>query len=383
MKRKHVQIALAGGSPTPVYQGITHLHPDQILLVCSEMSKEMAENIRKELHMYRKEDVLIFPISDTDIKAMYQWAETIEQSLPKGITISLNITGGMKMWSVIFSQVFRRRRRSSQIFFIGQDGTYYDFKNKESLEKVNFDMDAQFRILGHEMDSYTPLSEYTNEDFNVLNIVQSLSFSEKTHYFLFCITKLFVEEYKKKYGNCDYNNPFSVTEKLNSLCWNPDTKTFECKLGHRTYSFSSPHVCSIVLNTGWFELYVARMISRTYPAEQIRMNCLFRNKKNTPKNEVDIIVNTGSKLIFVECKTQVFDTTSVDKFRSVVHNYGGLGSKHLFVTNSPMKPEAKEKCDDHGIMTFHFEDPDYSSQQEKVDALASILVELNKKWNFK
>ena len=95
-------------------------------------------------------------------------------------------------------------------------------------------------------------------------------------------------------------------------------------------------------------------------------------------------MNTGSKLIFVECKTQVYNSTDVDKFNSAVRNYGGLGSRPLFVTLNPMSSDAKEKCMDHGITTFHFNNSNNPmSQNEKVEALAKVIDDLNKTWNYK
>ena len=382
-QRPHVQIALVGGQPTPVYQGIVHLAPNQVVLVCSSQSRGMAEAIREQLPQYKDGDIMIYEISDDDIVKMYSKAEMIEQALPKGITISLNVTGGMKLWSIVFNNVFRRKRRSCRTFFIGQNGIYFDLKNKEVLPKVNFDMDAQFKILGHTVSEYTPLSDYTSQDFTVLNTAQSWGFSQNTHYPFMKLTDKFRDEYKAVYNNNLYRRPFSVTEGRNSLEWNPDTKSFDILIGAKNLTLVSEHVTNIVLNTGWFELYVARMISKRYPSSQIWLNCIFKNKSNKTKNEVDIIVNTGNKLLFVECKTQVYNTTDVDKFRSVVANYGGLGSKHLFVTWQPMKAEAREKCDDYGITTFHFADPSFKNNQDKIDALDKVLDELEKKWNFK
>jgi hypothetical protein len=71
-------------------------------------------------------------------------------------------------------------------------------------------------------------------------------------------------------------------------------------------------------------------------------------------NEVDIIVNTGKKLLFVECKTQVFNSIDIDKFATVIRNYGGLGSKGLLVTDAKLRSNVKEKCNKSGILTFSF-----------------------------
>lgn len=384
-KRHHLQIALVGASPTPVYQGILHLKPNQVILVCSESTKEVAENIRSQLPMYEDKDVLRFEMSDNDLEKMYLTAELIEQSIPKGITVSMNITGGMKLWSVIFNNVFRRRRRSCRIFCIGQNGTFFDLKEKATKGKVDFDMDAQFKLLGHTLHEYTSLSDYTSEDFDVLNRIQSWGFSERYHYPLFKLTQDFAEQYKQAFEDNSYTNDFCIRDKYhNTMSWKAATHTFEVVLMKNAQTFSSPHAEHIVLNTGWFELYTARLIGKKYGAENIRLNCIFRNTRKLPKNEIDIVINTGQKLIFVECKTQVAKSIDVDKFNSAVRNYGGLGSRPLFVTNSPMASDAKEKCVDHGITTFHFNDPNNPmSQAEKVEALAKVIDDLNKTWNYK
>lgn len=384
-KRFHLQIALVGGSPTPVYQGILHMHPNQVMLICSEQSKDVADNIRSQLPMYADKDVMIYQMSDNDLLKMYETAEVIEQAVPKGITVSMNITGGMKLWSVIFNNVFRRRRRSCHTFFIGQNGTYFDLKDKQTKGKVDFDMDAQFKILGHSLDEYTALSDYTKEDFDVLNRIQSWGFSEKYHYPFYKLTLDFVEQYRVVYGDTSFCNDFNMRDRYNNtMSWDAKTHSFDIVLMHNAQSFSSPHAETIVLNTGWFELYTARMIAKTYGTDNIRMNCIFKNTRRLPKNEIDIIVNTGSKLIFVECKTQVYNSTDVDKFNSAVRNYGGLGSRPLFVTNTPMSSDAKEKCNDHGITTFHLNDPNIQkTQAEKVEALSKVISELEKTWNYK
>lgn len=379
--RLHLQIALVGGQPTPVYQGIVHMQPDQILLVCSKETKGIARNIRAQLPSYAEKDVMIYQISDTDIQQMYKTAEMIEQSLIKGITISLNISSGMKLWSIIFNNVFRRKRRSCRTFCIGQDGMLFDLKEKVTKAQVAFDMDTQFKILGHTLKEFSPLSEYTTEDFDVFSHVKDLGFNGKTHQNFHNLTSQFYDSYKRLYGNTLLQKSYQTTYLHHKLVWDAEFQQFQCTINGKEQVFKSPHAPNIVLNTGWFELYVAQFISNKYPTNQIRLNCVFRNKKNTPKNEIDIIVNTGRKLIFVECKTQIFDTTDIDKFRSAVHNYGGLGSKALFVTNAPMKPEAEEKCRDHGISTFSFSR--YHTGKEKADALATLLENLDNTWNYK
>jgi hypothetical protein len=101
------------------------------------------------------------------------------------------------------------------------------------------------------------------------------------------------------------------------------------------------------------------------------------------KNEVDIIVDAGTKLLFVECKTQVKNSTDVDKFASVVRTYGGLGSKALFVTYSPMVPEALEKCVEKGIAVFDCQGLLKKDKEKRVPSLKKMIDGILKSSNPK
>lgn len=378
----HVQIALVGGQPTPVYQGIVHLHPDQVVLVCSKETEKVANAIRQQLPFYAHEDVIIYSISDNDFDSMSNAITGIEEALPDDVTLSLNLSSGLKIWTVLFYNIFRSKRSWCRTFCIGQDGTFFDLKENTSNEKVAFDMDAQFRILGHTLDDYTTLSEYTDQDdksfFKILKMVRD----KDTKKAFKDITFKFVEEYKKKHGtNETFVRPFSADNGDDFLSWYPDANEFIYSIAGKEGKFHSPHISHLVLKTGWFEYNVARMMGEIYGPENVHLNCTFRSEQNVTKNEIDIIVNTGSKLIFVECKTQVFNITDIDKFRSVVRNYGGLGSKPLFVTNWEMIPDGQEKCKELRITTFYTNNHQYKSQEERVEALKEVLKKLDKDWN--
>jgi hypothetical protein len=120
--------------------------------------------------------------------------------------------------------------------------------------------------------------------------------------------------------------------------------------------FDSPNIREILLDAGWFEIEVALLLNKWDKANEIRLNCVFPAKDSTPKNQIDIIVNTGAKLLFVECKTQIYSITDIDKFRSATNNYGGTGSKTLMITDALMNSRALEKCNDNNVLPFSIEE---------------------------
>ena len=89
---------------------------------------------------------------------------------------------------------------------------------------------------------------------------------------------------------------------------------------------------------------------------------MFESKVGRTKNEIDIIADTDERLVFVECKTMIYDTTDIDKFKSALRNFSGTSTLGVLVTNDDVKKEKRkihyehvvEKCDNNHILTFNF-----------------------------
>lgn len=79
------------------------------------------------------------------------------------------------------------------------------------------------------------------------------------------------------------------------------------------------------------------MLSKWKDCEDVWMNVVFPYDNSNPKNEIDVVAKIGNKLLFIECKVQVFDNTDIDKFKSAVRNYGGMGAKAVFITQQRIK----------------------------------------------
>ena len=97
-----------------------------------------------------------------------------------------------------------------------------------------------------------------------------------------------------------------------------------------------------------------------------------RTVNEQDKNEIDIIVDTGIKLFFVECKTQVFDMKDLDKFRNVVKNFGGFGAKAILVSYFKPTNIVLEKCKDNHLSVFWFQDPK-TKKMNKASQLVNLL----------
>ena len=101
---------------------------------------------------------------------------------------------------------------------------------------------------------------------------------------------------------------------------------------------------------------MAEILSRWTKTKELVSNLIIEYADGLAKNEIDMVVNTGSKLVFVECKTAVFDIKDIDKFHNVAKLCGGLGAKAILITFHKPNARILEKCADNHMLTFWFHD---------------------------
>lgn len=277
--------------------------------------------------------------------------------------ITVNITSGLKSWAYWFSVVFEKLDNAA-IVYIDQNNTVWNYGTMEKVEYTQFDMRALFRLYGNSIDgNCVDFNDYTAKDKEAVKCI------EEIRKFNFVEFNALATVLAKEDQQCLKNSKSGtfVTRNGSTVVWEKpcadkeNGKVCVCILKKdgkaRTMTLESPHVIELFFNSGWFEYKIADILSRWPKAKEIYLNCHFPFRPGVDKNEVDIIVNTGSKVLFVECKTQIYNTVDLDKFRSVVKTYGGMGSKGLFVTDAVMKPEALLKCDENAILHFSLQQP--------------------------
>ena len=360
-----VHITLVGEQPMPVYSGIVASKPEKVVFVFSKNTKKHFEILKNELddgekHIpYEKLELSPFMLDDIEGKVR-DCAERY-----KNDEVTINISGGTKPWSIYFAKVFGNMP-NAKLFYVDQNNVYWNLEDHTN-KFIPFDVDALFRIKGNPLNHYKSYMEYyDDEDKKVAD--QMERFRE------LC--------YEKNKAKSAYNALKDVTAVLNpdfdamlkdneegcfetkdaTAVWEKGCRvTLSVKKGNEwlTESFASPHVTELVFNSGWFELKVAKILASWKEAKEIRMNCLFPvtttqvgDVKDNLKNEIDIIVITDAKPVFVECKAGNFNSTEIQKFKTAVENYGGRGAKSILVTGGFLKNEHFEKLNSSNMPYF-------------------------------
>lgn len=378
----HVHITLVGGQPMPVYNGIVTTNPDKIIFIYSKQSQGQINSIKSVINN-NIEIVKSEPLSSTNPQEILERAQQLAQTY-KDDKISLNISSGLKSWSHLFGRVFDSKP-NVDVIYIDQNNVVWNYRTMKQEQVVDFDLDVLFRLQGNPLIHFIPYSNYTKDDKKTMD---QLIVARKYNCGTFNkLTTLLSKEWENKINNQKIGK-FELSEKEYIEWEKPDfVRLVLCtkKHGSKEFVLESPNAVNMAFHTGWFEYKIARMISHWRYAKDIRLNCIFPQHMKPdirfPKNEIDIIVNMGTKLLFVECKTQIANSTDIDKFRTAVKNYGGMGSKALFITDNIMTDIQKEKCRESGIMTFSLQDNaiGLNKEQELFKLLETELSNINTK----
>lgn len=362
-----IHISLVGGQTMPVYLGIKHSSPDKILFIYSKETEKQKQIIKQQF----KDNVLksdpLDPVNMEEIEAAAKgYAEKFAND-----EVSVNISGGTKAWAYYFSKIFEEMP-NAKIIYVDQNNIVYDLKSK-THEKIEFDFMMQFKLNKNPLQSYRKFTDYTQSDLDAISKIEKIRNID-----IGTFTQL---------TNLDRNHAMQLQNQAKGsinisnakLDWDKQGRChFEIvKKGIKNeFDVSSSHILDIAFNAAWFELKVAKILSEWDKAKQIYMNCKFlvnsenidiHNAEKNPKNEVDIIIDTGDKALFVECKTNIANSTDIDKFNTVVKNYGGNGSKALFLCLNKFGDKEKEKIRDCNMLSYSL------SESKNIEDLYALL----------
>lgn len=369
---RKVHISLVGKQKEPVLNGVEHSRPNVVYLIHSLETHDAAKVIENEIiqKCFFKE------FDPTNLSEIFIKINELKRELDSEDEISLNLTSGTKHWSLAFFEAFRTVR-NTRFFLVDQNHQISDFETL-LVDNVAFDMDQLFRVNGNPLINYTPFSNYTDADFEVMRCTQNarrFNFKEFNS-LVAVIPNDSKQTFEQNEGIMQSPSKCKVSWDGNHIVLTLFSKNF----GWCDFEFDSPFAKKIVFNSGWFELKIAQMLSHCNLLSDIRLNCFFPQiigPEGKIKNEVDIIARLNNRILFVECKTKLFNSTDIDKFRTVVNNYGGNASKAIFITEVAMDNFQKEKCKESNITTFALNDYRGKSMLEIEHELFSIIERIS------
>lgn len=370
----HIHIALVGGQPSPVLSVIKAVKPDGVALICSTVTKDKAKYVESQAGC----KCAISIIDATDAKEIKSAFENV-RDIFAGNTLSVNISGGTKAWSfyayTVFSQI-----PGTKFFYIDQQNTLWDLNEAtgEKVEKYDTWYDQTIKS--------TPLEVFNDEDDAAVAQIEKL---RQNNYLAFnYLTIPRKPQLPPRWENDWARDNVEDKSSRKGICsfdWNCESGTLTANFQHESSKgtsllseeIKSPNIRLLLFNTAWFEFKVARLISQWPEAKNIRLNNVLKSSGDTA-NELDVVFEALGRTFFVEVKTQIFNTTDIDKFNSVVDRVGGTAALKLFVTEASVNQTAKSKFDAYGITSFALKD---RGKDDIVPDFIATLEELSQKSN--
>jgi hypothetical protein len=344
---KH-QITLIGGQILPVYLGILERNPDCIHMLYSKDSKEQFTNLKK---MFPNKKILSYQIDPFNYDEILNITSSIVFAETKDASYELNITGGTKIMAIACQQVFIDLKMP--IFYINQRHSIFDINEKKnSLISSKVNIQTFLKLSGHDKYQSTSLSDFSSSEI------------ELSEYILKMINSgWYWKVYSQMYKGDKFISHKQFNFVHNSYEVNWDGSVLEITNGTAKKTFNSANSLKIAFTGLWWEILIAKSVSKWRQAAEFRMNLKINSKTSDKqtKNEIDIVLNTGQNLIFIECKAGEVTQDDLNKIKSVAKLYGGIASRSILVARKNPDDTIIERCHELGIDIFSQE----SSQMSK------------------
>lgn len=355
------QIVLLGGQLLPVYVGIIERKPKVIHILYTKETVRLKTRLVKEIKEVRVFDYQIDPYDYNSIQ------ETVTNIICNNeeVTFELNLTSGTKLMALASQQVFNTLNCFS--FYVDQNRNIIDLSDG-SKSKINSTIPAKvfLSLSGHNTFSSSTLKSFTKEELNLANSVFELRKNKTGIGELFKLFRsLKVDSDSENFAF--KNSKYEISWHKNNLLVKAPRFTLKAR-GKSAFK---------ILTTGlWWELIVGVAVDNWSPAKEILMSVAIKSNRNAnmDKNEIDIFINTGQNIFFIECKSGIVTQSDLNKIKTVGKFYGGISSKSILVSFYKPKDYLIEKCQDLGIDFFYLNNS--SSKENQLKALIKKLDRL-------
>lgn len=337
------QIVLLGGQLLPVYLGVIVRKPQIIHILYTKETVRLKARLLKQLNGVKVFDYQVDPYNYDSIQ------ETVTNIIcdNEDVAFELNLTSGTKLMALASQQIFKILDCFS--FYIDQKQNIIDLSNG-SKSKINSAISTKtfLSLSDHNTFTSSTLKSFNKDELKLANLIFVLRKNKSgvgELFKLFRTLKVNSESMNFSYSNSKYD----VSWKRNILSVKAPKFNLDAK-GKNAFK---------ILTTGlWWEIIIGLAVNDWNSAKEILMSLAIKSNKNVnmDKNEIDILINTGQKMLFIECKSGIVSQSDINKMRAISKFYGGLGSKSILVSYFKPKDYLIEKCQDFGIEVFYLEE---------------------------
>lgn len=338
---KNIHIAILGKEVLPIFYAIREYSSHIVYLLGTEENKEIANKLSNILEFIGCE-VFFCKVSAFDICQIIAECERIHTAYSPNDSFIYNITGGTKLMA-IGAYIVAQKHNSKVVYTNGNDLIDITEMKSAPLSK-SLDNEIIFLLQNQKLKSFEEC-HFKNE------VVED---AKKIHSFV-CKHKKIFEKLMLQYRRV-YNEHMPRTLDIGNIKYSYiDNKLEINEDATCVLNLKCDEAYSLLFQGRWWEIIVAVSIFNVMGTKyKIWHNVKFSPKNMTEniendKNEVDILINMGNVLLFVECKSGKITHENIYKMDYVRNTYGSDKSKSVLISFYPVNAELREKAKDTGI----------------------------------
>lgn len=336
------QITLLGGQILPVYLGILEKDPEEVHVLYTKETRQLLPRLTNE---FPKTKIHSYQIDPYDFMGIKEIVTNIIIN-NENDEFQLNLTSGTKVMALACQSVVSVL--DHKVFYIDQKHRLFCLTD-ESFSAINSSIKIKtfFSLFGHKNYTHTEYSNFTKDEKDFAHAIFEQT-KQKSG-----IQKAF-ELVRSRCKNIESTKQFNAHNTNITISWVKDILKID--LPNQILTCNSEKAFQIAFGGLWWELIVADVTYKwSKSIEQLMGVTIQTNSTQLTKNEIDIILNTGKNLIFIECKSGNVNQGDINKIRAVNKLYGGISSKSILVCRYIPRKDLLEKCRDLGIEVFAFQ----------------------------
>lgn len=337
---KKIQIALVSKETLPVFYLINEFVPDVVYLVGTSQTSEEMDNVEKVAQGINVSCEKRITKSD-DMKDSYRVCKEIVIENGEDNEYCYNLTCGTKLMA--FGALVCAQEHKSKVLYT--DTTSYtdldQFERKPLTHML--DIDTIIALQGQKVKDKQLYKQDEARTSCAKNIQDFI------HYHIRAYSEL------AEYYRVHRDIPNQYCEKGIFYSYMKGRLVIE-QDGIEIFSSDYKGVRKMLFEGRWWETLVADAVYQWCGGKQevwtsVRFEPKSDSKKNIDKNEIDVLVNIGNVLLFVECKSGAFTQDNIYKLSSVYKTYGSYKSKGVIVSyrDNVIKPELEEKAKEEHV----------------------------------
>ncbi|MDL2255254.1 DUF1887 family CARF protein [Parabacteroides sp. OttesenSCG-928-G06] len=343
---KH-QIILLGKDILSIYHGIKEFSPDYIHLLYTEATQGIADTM--------------FPLLPDHIQKCAYLTEPYNGNKTKEVCRIIHreyegefvyhLSEGTKPMALAAFDI--ARETNSRAFYLTQLGDLVWLDNfATSPVKSALDNEEIIKLSGNILSNYYDVKDIREDSIQTSRQI-----------------KRFIENYPQEHARIMKFFGVICHRQISRLPASkllPNELRFKIKNGGLLFTqkgqillrTSDPNSIYLYFKASWWETLVAHQVriwsERKKNPPEAWQNVLFQTDAENcqSKNEVDVLVNSKQKLIFIECKSGQVTQNDIYKIDGVRETYGGDISRAVLASYYPVENYLAEKCKDLQIHVF-------------------------------